>query len=138
MESTASITQTNSNTPHIFSSKELRDDEPPWSGSATGAINRMTAADKQAELRRRVEEINALMQQIDGGGSGQSSSSAAGTNMTNHNELQARIDVLTRENEMLMASVPPPIYEENSPDSSNVVIVRVAPERKSSVLAIVN
>lgn len=94
-----------------------------WSGSPTGtlSISQMTAAHKQAELRRRVEEINSLMQQMDGEGSGRSSTSAAERTIPSHNELQARIDMLTRENEMLMASVPPPLYEENSPESSDVV-----------------
>lgn len=87
----------------------------------------MTTAHKQAELRRRVEEINSLMQQMDGEGSGQSSSSAAERTIPSHNELQARIDMLTRENEMLMASVPPPLYEENSPESSDVVTGNEAP-----------
>ncbi|KAF8827751.1 hypothetical protein HHX47_DHR4000260 [Lentinula edodes] len=74
----------------------------------------LTVNEKQTELRRRLDEIASLMQQMEVQTSADSSSSAPvkGSGDSNVLDLQARIDRLTRENERLMETyVVPPAYE---------------------------
>lgn len=74
----------------------------------------LTVNERQTELRRRLDEIASLMQQMEVQTSADSSSSAPvkGSGDSSVHDLQARIDRLTRENERLMEMyVVPPAYE---------------------------
>jgi hypothetical protein len=75
--------------------------------SSTADLSKMTIAERQAELRKRMDEISGLMQaEI------QTSASSGSEKEIPVNELQARIDQLTKENERLTSTyVLPPAYE---------------------------
>ncbi|KAF9072543.1 hypothetical protein BDP27DRAFT_395826 [Rhodocollybia butyracea] len=87
--------------------------------SSTADVSKMTIAEKQAELRRRMDEISGLMQQVET----QTSASGSGKAIP-VDELQARIEQLTKENERLMSTyVLPPAYElegEDGTESSDI------------------
>lgn len=74
---------------------------PPVSTPSTSLSRLQATSENQAEIRRRLDEINHLMAQM-----GQSANETAQIQ-----ELQKRIEMLTEENTRLMG-VPPPAYQD--------------------------